>query len=118
MAAPLVDSTPAFVEEAYEKLGERLHILRQRVNRPMTYAEKVLLGHLDALESAELNAGESTDSAVADEGADHSGVSIGRSVRGQASAWRRCRSRAAAGRSRAGSKRARRRWPDPARSFR
>jgi aconitate hydratase len=59
MAAPLVDSTPQFVEEAYTKLDERLQAVRKRLNRPLTYAEKVLLGHLDAPDSAELNAGES-----------------------------------------------------------
>ena len=47
MAAPLVDSTPAFVEEAYRKVEARLEKVRARLARPLTYAEKVLLGHLD-----------------------------------------------------------------------
>src|SRR5688572_19546064 len=59
MAAPLVDSTPAFVEEAYKKVEARLEKVRARLNRPLTYAEKVLLGHLDNPEDAELLPGES-----------------------------------------------------------
>ena len=59
MAAPLVDSTPAFVEEAYQKLGTRLAAVRARLNRPLTYAEKVLLGHLDDPAEADLMPGES-----------------------------------------------------------
>ena len=59
MAAPLVDSTPAFVEDAYRKLEERLGAVRERLGRPLTYAEKVLLGHLDDPADAELLPGES-----------------------------------------------------------
>ena len=59
MAAPLVDSTPAFVEEAYQKMKARLEKIKARLNRPLTFAEKVLLGHLDDPDDAELLAGES-----------------------------------------------------------
>ena len=59
MAAPLVDSTPAFVEEAYKKIEQRLEVVRGRLGRPLTYAEKVLLGHLDDPGDAELLPGES-----------------------------------------------------------
>ena len=59
MVAPLVDSTPSFVEEAYKKIEQRLQIVRGRLGRPLTYAEKVLLGHLDDPGDAELLAGES-----------------------------------------------------------
>jgi aconitate hydratase len=59
MATPLVDSTPAFAEEAYKKLEARIEKIRGRLNRPLTYAEKVLLGHLDNPDDAELLAGES-----------------------------------------------------------
>jgi aconitate hydratase len=59
MAAPLVDSTPAFVEEAYKKMDARLEKVRARLNRPLTFGEKVLLGHLDDPDEAELLAGES-----------------------------------------------------------
>ena len=59
MAAPLVDSTPAFVEDAYRKMERRLQAARDRLARPLTYAEKVLLGHLDDPAEAELLPGES-----------------------------------------------------------
>ncbi len=59
MAVPLVESTPAFVEEAYQKLERRIETVRQRLGRPMTYAEKVLLGHLDDPADAEMLPGES-----------------------------------------------------------
>ena len=54
MPAPPVDSTPSFVAEVYAKIEERLQIVRRRLGRPMTYAEKVVLGHLDDPENAEL----------------------------------------------------------------
>ncbi|MCH7607798.1 MAG: aconitate hydratase [Chloroflexi bacterium] len=57
MPAPLVDSTPAFVADVYAKIEERLQVVRRRLGRPMTYAEKVLLGHLDDPEKAELEPG-------------------------------------------------------------
>ncbi len=57
MPAPLVDSTPAFVADVYAKIEERLQIVRRRLGRPMTYAEKVVLGHLDDPENAELKPG-------------------------------------------------------------
>ena len=59
MAVPLVESTPAFVEEAYQKLERRIETARRRLGRPMTYAEKVLLGHLDDPADAEMLPGES-----------------------------------------------------------
>ena len=54
-----VDSTPQFVEEAYKKIEKNLEIVRSRYNRPLTLAEKLLLGHLDDPSGAELDPGES-----------------------------------------------------------
>ncbi|PLX50908.1 MAG: aconitate hydratase [Desulfobulbaceae bacterium] len=54
-----VDSTPAFVEGVYKKMEENLAIIRKRLNRPLTYAEKLLYGHLDEPATAELTAGSS-----------------------------------------------------------
>ena len=54
-----VDSTPQFVEEAYRKMERNLEIVRSRYNRPLTLAEKLLLGHLDDATGAELDPGES-----------------------------------------------------------
>ena len=54
-----VDSTPQFVEEAYKKMERNLEVVRSRYNRPLTLAEKLLLGHLDDAIGAELDPGES-----------------------------------------------------------
>ena len=54
MAVPLVDSTAEFVNSAYEKIEKRLEIVRGRLGRPLTFTEKVLLGHLDDPAEAEL----------------------------------------------------------------
>jgi len=54
-----VDSTPQFVEEAYKKIERNLEVVRARYNRPLTLAEKLLLGHLDDAKGAELDPGES-----------------------------------------------------------
>ena len=59
MSAPLVESSPAFVEEAYRKIDQRLRAVRERLGRPLTYAEKVFLGHLDDPTDAELEPGRS-----------------------------------------------------------
>ncbi|MCI0816163.1 MAG: aconitate hydratase, partial [Chloroflexi bacterium] len=57
MPAPLVESSPAFVADVYAKIEERLRVVRRRLGRPMTYAEKVVLGHLDDPENAVLEPG-------------------------------------------------------------
>ena len=54
-----VDSTPQFVEDAYKKMERNLEVVRSRFNRPLTLAEKLLLGHLDDAQGAELDPGES-----------------------------------------------------------
>ena len=55
----VIDSTPEFVEEAYQKMERNLEVVRSRLNRPLTLAEKVLLGHLDDPAGAELSPGQS-----------------------------------------------------------
>jgi aconitate hydratase len=54
-----IDSTPEFVASAYRKIEERLRVVRQRLNRPLGLAEKILYGHLDDPETADLRPGES-----------------------------------------------------------
>lgn len=54
-----VDSTAQFVEDAYQKIERKLEFVRARFNRPLTLAEKLLLGHLDDAQNAELDPGES-----------------------------------------------------------
>jgi aconitate hydratase len=56
---PNVESTPEFVQSVYKKMEESLKVVRQRVGKPMTLADKVLLSHLDDPTGAELVAGES-----------------------------------------------------------
>ncbi len=54
MPAPVVDSTPELVERTYHAMEEKLATIRRRLGRPLTFAEKVLLGHLDDPATAEL----------------------------------------------------------------
>ena len=42
-----IDSTPKLVARVLETIARNLDIVRRRVARPLTLAEKVLLGHLD-----------------------------------------------------------------------
>tara|TARA_R110000868_G_scaffold262401_2_gene521069 strand:+ start:45152 stop:47413 length:2262 start_codon:yes stop_codon:yes gene_type:complete len=54
-----IESTPQFVESVYKKTEENLAIVNKRLGRPLTYAEKIIYGHLDNPETAELNHGTS-----------------------------------------------------------
>lgn len=54
-----VESTPEFVEQAYKKIEDRLSVIRKRVDRPLSLAEKLLLGHTDNPEKADLTPGSS-----------------------------------------------------------
>lgn len=56
---PVIESTPEFVAAAYAKVSKNLEVVRRRLGRPLTYAEKVLLGHLSDPERAELEPGKS-----------------------------------------------------------
>ena len=55
----LIDSTPEFVAEAYRKMEQTLETVRSRLNRPLTLAEKIMLGHLHDPAGADLTPGES-----------------------------------------------------------
>jgi aconitate hydratase len=52
-----VESTPEFVKAVYQKMEERLAVARKRLNRPLSLAEKVLLGHLDDPANEDLTPG-------------------------------------------------------------
>jgi aconitate hydratase len=56
---PAIETTPALVRRTYETVERNLTIVRKRLGRPLTYAEKVLLGHLTHPETQELEAGHS-----------------------------------------------------------
>ncbi|KAA3604373.1 MAG: aconitate hydratase [Planctomycetota bacterium] len=52
-----IESTPEMVREVYANMRQRLDVVRQRLGRPMTLAEKILFGHLDAPASQDLDPG-------------------------------------------------------------
>ena len=54
-----IETTPELVKNAYERIEANLAIVRERLGRPLTYAEKILLGHLDDPKGQELNPGDS-----------------------------------------------------------
>ncbi len=54
---PSIESTPEFVQQTYAKMQERIDIVRKRLGRPMTLAEKILYGHLDDPQNADLTRG-------------------------------------------------------------
>jgi len=54
-----IESTPELVSSVYQKMESKLQVVRDRLNRPMTMADKVLLSHLEDPAEAELIPGES-----------------------------------------------------------
>jgi aconitate hydratase len=42
-----IESTPGLVKKVYETTRARLAVVRARLNRPLTFAEKIIFGHLD-----------------------------------------------------------------------
>ncbi|RUM45495.1 MAG: aconitate hydratase [Desulfocapsa sp.] len=54
-----VDSTPAFIEKTYQQMEKNIAVVGKRLNRALTYGEKILFGHLDNAAEAELEAGKS-----------------------------------------------------------
>ena len=54
-----IDSTPEFVAATYARMSENISILRNRLNRPLGLADKVLLSQLDDAQSQELISGSS-----------------------------------------------------------
>ena len=53
-----IEATPDFAIQTYERMTERLGIVRKRLDRPMSLAEKVLLSHLDDPENQRIAPGE------------------------------------------------------------
>jgi aconitate hydratase len=54
-----IESTPAMAARVYETLAGNLEVVRRRLARPLTLADKVLLGHLDDPEHQALEPGQS-----------------------------------------------------------
>ena len=54
-----LDATPAMAARIYDRMARNLTVIRRRSAKPLTLADKVLLGHLDDAESQELVSGRS-----------------------------------------------------------
>ena len=54
-----VDSTPEMAKAIFERMEHNLSIVRNRLNRPLTLSEKLILGHLDDAQHQEMIPGES-----------------------------------------------------------
>ena len=54
-----IETTPDLVRKSYARTNENLRVVRSRLGRPLTFAEKILLGHLDDAKGQDLAAGES-----------------------------------------------------------
>jgi len=54
-----IETTPEMVKNVYAKSKERLTVIRKRLNRPLTLAEKIMFGHLDDPQNQELVRGSS-----------------------------------------------------------
>jgi aconitate hydratase len=54
-----IETTPAMVQKVYQTTRQRLEVIRKRLGRPLTLAEKVVYGHLDDPQNQELNRGKS-----------------------------------------------------------
>jgi aconitate hydratase len=54
-----IESTREMAEKVYATMAHNLAVVRRRLHRPLTLADKVLLGHLDDPEHQELEAGRS-----------------------------------------------------------
>ena len=57
--ATTIESTPAMVSKVYAAMERNLKVVRRRLGKPLTLADKVLLGHLDDPEKQDLAPGKS-----------------------------------------------------------
>jgi aconitate hydratase len=54
-----IETTPDMAAKVYAKSNERLAIIRKRLNRDLTLAEKIIYGHLDDPQNQEIERGKS-----------------------------------------------------------
>jgi len=54
-----IESTPAMARKVYATMAKNLKVVRRRLGKPLTLADKVLLGHLDDPERQDLVSGKS-----------------------------------------------------------
>ena len=57
--ATTIESTPAMAAKVYATMARNLEVVRRRLGKPLTLADKVLLGHLDDPEKQDLEPGKS-----------------------------------------------------------
>src|SRR5207245_6914272 len=56
----VIETTPELVSKVYKRLEENITKYRKMVNRPLTLTEKLLIGHLDNIQTTKnLEPGES-----------------------------------------------------------
>ena len=56
---PVIESTPEMAAAAYVAMARNLETVRRRLGKPLTLADKLLLSHLDAPDSQEMEPGQS-----------------------------------------------------------
>ncbi len=56
---PAIETTPELVRRVYATLERNLEVIRHRLDRPLTYAEKIFLGHMADPETEGLESGSS-----------------------------------------------------------
>ena len=54
-----IESTPEMAAKVYATMARNLKVVRRRLGKPLTLADKVLLGHLDDPENQEMEPGKS-----------------------------------------------------------
>jgi aconitate hydratase len=59
-----IETTPALVARVYERLARNVEVARRRLERPLTYAEKIFLGHFADPESESLEPGRSRSASL------------------------------------------------------
>jgi len=57
--AAKIETTPEMVKKVYQTTREKTEVIRQRLNRSLTLAEKIIYGHLDDPKNQEINRGSS-----------------------------------------------------------
>ena len=54
-----IETTPEMVKKVYETTRARTEVIRKRLGRDLTLAEKIIYGHLDDPQNQELERGKS-----------------------------------------------------------
>ena len=54
---PTIESTPEMVAGVYARMRQNLEVVRGRLGRPLTLAEKIILGHLDNAQASDIDPG-------------------------------------------------------------